>query len=156
MACCEQLTGGRKQGWGRPGASVLGWGGLGLLSLGCVRLARSTHTLQEAPCLTHLLQSGHGAQAGAQRKTILKLADRKTPKWIILKLKRKMEIFITFNTSIKTEETRELYHTSSGEVGGRVVSALTYCSGTVSLTQRLNWRFMPALCLRNERGAIMV
>ena len=78
------------------------------------------------------------------------------PKWIILKLKRKMEIFITFNTSIKTEETRELYHTSSGEVGGRVVSALTYCSGTVSLTQRLNWRFMLALCLRNERGAIMV
>ena len=108
------------------------------------------------PCLTHLLQTGHGAQAGAQRKTILKLADRKTPKWIILKLKRKTEIFIMFNTSIKTEDTRELYHTSAGEVGGRVVSALTYCSGTVSLTQRLNWRFMPALCLRNERGAIMV
>lgn len=55
-----------------------------------------------------------------RKKTILKLADRKTPKWIILKLKRKMEIFIMFNTSIKTEETRELYHTSSGEVGGGV------------------------------------
>ena len=53
-----------------------------------------------------------------RKKTILKLADRKTQKWIILKLKRKMEIFIMFNTSIKTEETRELYHTSSGEVGG--------------------------------------
>lgn len=93
-----------------------------------------------------------------RKKTILKLADRKTPKWIILKLKRKMEIFIMFNTSIKTEETRELYHTSSGEVGGGgwVVSAITYYSGTISLTSRLNWRFMPALCLRNERGAIMV
>lgn len=139
-------------GVGRPGLAVSGPRPPG----------PAAHTpSRRTPCLTHLLQTGHGAQAGAQRKTILKLADRKTPKWIILKLKRNMEIFIMFNTSIKTEESRQLYHTSSGEVLGRAVVGcvrynITYCSGTVSLTWRLNWRFMPALCLRNERGAIMV
>lgn len=45
-----------------------------------------------------------------------------------------------------------MYQTTSGGVCVRV----THYSGAVSLTQRLNWPFMPALCLRNERGAIMV